>query len=64
MRKYLAVTLVLLFGGMVLGLTMAAPALSAFLGDRLVRRIVGFGLVVLALWMLLTLVNASTGGHH
>lgn len=47
-----------------LGLTMAAPALSVFLGDRLVRRIVGFGLVVLALWMLLMLVIASTGGHH
>jgi len=47
-----------------LGMTMAAPALSVFLGDRFVRRIVGFGLVVLALWMLLMLLLSSTGNHH
>jgi sulfite exporter TauE/SafE len=48
-----------------LGLTVAAPALSAFLGDRVVRRIVGFGLIVLAIWMLLML-SAAPGGisHH
>jgi sulfite exporter TauE/SafE len=34
-----------------LGLTLAAPALNAFLSDRTVRRIVGFSLVVLAVWM-------------
>jgi sulfite exporter TauE/SafE len=49
-----------------LGLTLAAPALSAFLADRLVRRIVGFSLVVLALWMAFGLLAMMTGGaaHH
>lgn len=49
-----------------LGLTLAAPALNTFLSDRLVRRIVGFSLVVLALWMILTLVGGHGGGqaHH
>jgi sulfite exporter TauE/SafE len=47
-----------------LGLTLAAPALSAFLSDRLVRRIVGFSLVVLAAWMFLTLVAGHGGGQH
>lgn len=46
-----------------LGLTMAAPALQAFLGDRFVRRIVGFSLVVLALWMAYGLIAAPAGGH-
>jgi sulfite exporter TauE/SafE len=46
-----------------LGLTMAAPALATFLGDRLVRRIVGFSLVVLAAWMVLTLPGSPAGGH-
>jgi len=47
-----------------LGLTLAAPALSTFLGDRFVRRIVGFGLLVLASWMLFTLLAGPSGGHH
>jgi hypothetical protein len=54
-----------------LGLTLAAPALSAFLSDRSVRRIVGFSLVVLAAWMFLTLAAghsatpaAEPGGGH
>jgi len=47
-----------------LGLTAAAPALSAFLSDRFVRRIVGFSLVVLALWMFFTLLGPATGGTH
>jgi hypothetical protein len=46
-----------------LGLTMAAPALSVFLGDRSVRRIVGFSLVVLAAWMFV-LLTAAPGGEH
>ena len=46
-----------------LGLTLAAPALNQFLGDKLVRRIVGFSLVILAGWMLFTLVP-SGAGHH
>jgi sulfite exporter TauE/SafE len=49
-----------------LGLTLAAPALGAFLADRLVRRIIGFSLVILALWMALGLLAAMTGSpaHH
>jgi len=47
-----------------LGLTMAAPALASFLSDRFVRRIVGFSLVVLALWMFFTLLGSPTGGAH
>jgi len=47
-----------------LGLTMAAPALASFLSDRFVRRIVGFSLVILALWMFLTMVGSGSGGHH
>jgi hypothetical protein len=46
-----------------LGLTVAAPALNVFLGDRLVRRIVGFSLVVLAAWMFV-LLTAAPGGEH
>ncbi len=49
-----------------LGLTIAAPALSAFFNDKLVSRIVGFSLVVLAIWMFITLVGGSGGrfAHH
>ncbi|NNJ79518.1 MAG: sulfite exporter TauE/SafE family protein, partial [Xanthomonadales bacterium] len=48
-----------------LGLTIAAPALGTFLSDKLVRRIVGFSLVVLAIWMLLPLIAAAgSGGGH
>jgi sulfite exporter TauE/SafE len=48
-----------------LGLSVAAPALTTFLGDRFVRRIVGFSLVVLALWMfLMPLAGGSGGGGH
>jgi sulfite exporter TauE/SafE len=36
-----------------LGLTAAAPALTSFLEDRTVRRLIGFALVVLAVWTLL-----------
>ena len=44
-----------------LGLTVAAPALGTFLNDKLVRRIVGFSLVVLAIWMVIPMLS---GGHH
>ena len=47
-----------------LGLTMAAPALASFLSDRFVRRIVGFSLVVLALWMFFTLLGSVAGATH
>lgn len=46
-----------------LGLSLAAPALNLFLSDRLVRRIVGFSLVVLAAWILFTLVGSGGGAH-
>jgi sulfite exporter TauE/SafE len=46
-----------------LGLTIAAPALNTFLSDKLVRRIVGFSLVVLAIWMFMTLVSGHGAGH-
>jgi sulfite exporter TauE/SafE len=46
-----------------LGLTMVAPALHVFLGDRFVRRIVGFSLVVLAAWMFMTLFMAMSAAH-
>ena len=46
-----------------LGLTLAAPTLSVFLGDRLVRRIVGFSLVVLAAWMAIGIFAGPGGGH-
>jgi sulfite exporter TauE/SafE len=46
------------------GLTVAAPALSTFLSDILVRRIVGFSLVVLALWMLMPLLAAGSAASH
>jgi sulfite exporter TauE/SafE len=47
-----------------LGLTVAAPALSIFLADRNVRRIIGFALVVLALWTLATLWIATQNQMH
>lgn len=47
-----------------LGLTVAAPALATFLSDKLVRRIVGFSLVVLALWMAMPILAAAGGGGH
>lgn len=48
-----------------IGMTLAAPALGQFLSDRLVRRIVGFGLVVLAIWMAFPLLAGGAGqaGH-
>lgn len=46
------------------GMTLAAPALGQFLSDRLVRRIVGFGLVVLAAWMAYPLLAAGSHGPH
>lgn len=52
-----------------LGLTVAAPALSSFLEDRTVRRLIGFALVILAIWTLLMMWGAMTQGqmghaHH
>ena len=47
-----------------LGLTVAAPALSTFLSDKLVRRIVGFSLIVLAVWMLIPLLSGGGHAHH
>ena len=50
-----------------LGLTLAAPGLSALLADRSFRRFIGFSLVILAIWMLATLVypmNPAEHAHH
>jgi sulfite exporter TauE/SafE len=47
-----------------MGLTVAAPALSTFLSDKLVRRIVGFSLIILALWMLMPLLTGGMSGGH
>jgi len=51
-----------------LGLTAATPTLAAFFEDRTIRRLVGFALVVLALWTLITLLGVSAGqmthAHH
>ena len=44
-----------------LGLTAAAPALATFLEDRTVRRVIGFALIVLALWTLLMMWSATQG---
>ena len=52
------------WGSKATGLTMAAPALGSFLSDRLVRRIVGFSLVVLAVWMLMPLLSGGGHAHH
>lgn len=52
-----------------LGLTAAAPTLSSFLEDRTVRRVIGFALVVLAVWTVVIMWGAITQGsvshaHH
>ena len=44
-----------------LGLTVAAPALNTFLGDQTVKRVIGFALVVLALWTLVMMWSMSQG---
>jgi len=49
-----------------LGLTLAAPGLSHLLGDRGFRALVGFSLLVLALWMAFTAVlhaGMTHAGH-
>lgn len=47
-----------------MGLTVAAPALGTFLSDRLVRRIVGFSLIVLAIWMVIPFLGGGHGAGH
>lgn len=51
-----------------LGLTTAAPALSSFLEDRVVRKLIGFALIVLAIWTVAmmwgSLTSQSTGHTH
>lgn len=46
------------------GMALAAPALGQFLSDRFVRRIIGFGLVILALWMAFPLFAGAGHGAH
>jgi len=43
------------------GLTVAAPALAVFLEDRTVRRVIGFALIVLALWTIFMMWGAGQG---
>jgi len=45
-----------------LGLTAAAPVLSSFLEDRTVRRVIGFALVVLAIWTIVMIWVSMTQG--
>jgi len=45
-----------------LGLTAAAPALASFLEDRTVRRVIGFALVVLAVWTVVMMWGSMTQG--
>jgi sulfite exporter TauE/SafE len=47
-----------------LGLTLAAPGLTWLLGDRSFRGFVGFSLIVLALWMVFTLVFTGPSEMH
>lgn len=51
-----------------LGLTAAAPALASFLEDRTVRKLIGFALVVLAIWTILMMWGAmgpaGEAGHQ
>lgn len=46
-----------------LGLTLAAPGVSMLLADRSFRGIVGFSLILLALWMAFTLVFSGATMH-
>jgi sulfite exporter TauE/SafE len=47
-----------------LGLTVAAPALGSFLGDRWTQRVIGASMVLLAAWSLVVLYGAGAGGGH
>lgn len=47
-----------------LGMTLWAPALSGFLQDRMTRRLVGFGLLLLAAWTLFVLFGTGTNSVH
>lgn len=52
-----------------LGLTAAAPVLASFLEDKTVRRLIGFALVVLAIWTALMMWGSMSQGqmghsHH
>lgn len=51
-----------------MGMTAVAPALGTFLEDRTVRRLIGFALVILALWTAVMMWNMGQGqsshAHH
>lgn len=52
-----------------LGLTVAAPALSTFLEDQSVRKVIGFSLVILAIWTLVLIwgspmLGQAHNSHH
>jgi len=67
-RLIAGVTTMLAFGlgtlPSMLGLALAAPGLTMLLGDRSFRRFVGFSLILLALWMVFTLVFAGPPAMH
>ena len=48
----------------VLGLTVWAPSLATILQDRHFRRLVGLGLVLLAVWSLILMMGAGNSGAH
>jgi sulfite exporter TauE/SafE len=48
-----------------LGLTLAAPAVSVLFRDRVFRRLVGFFLLLLAAWMIYSLgMHAGSAHQH
>lgn len=47
-----------------LGMTLWAPALASLLQDRLFRKAIGIALIVLAIWSVLIMGAAGSGGHH
>ena len=46
-----------------LGLTLAAPGLSVLLADRGFRRCIGFSLLALSVWMIITIAFPVMSGH-
>jgi sulfite exporter TauE/SafE len=47
-----------------LGLTMATPALNTLLRDSVVRKVIGFAMVLLAAWSLFMIWMSLQGGMH
>lgn len=47
-----------------LGMTLWAPALSGFLQDHTTRRLIGLGLLLLAIWTVFVLFGTGSGAEH